>query len=124
MNIRKLMSVFVIVAFLGVAVLPVSANDTTDALVIIGPAILGVALLITLVAVVGTRSKEKQQAEIPGSTGYAARPGQPAEPAAGAVLEPRHPMPAHEGTPSTPRSSTGFAMLCPQGPAGIAVACW
>ena len=79
MHKRKFLSVLVIVAFLGATVFPVSADDGTDALLIIGPAILGVALVITLIAVIGTRSKEKPQAETPGSNAYATLPAQSAE---------------------------------------------
>jgi hypothetical protein len=124
MHIRKFMSALVIVAFLGATVLPVSADDAVDSLAIIGPAILGVALLITLVAVIGTRSKEKPQAETPGSNAYAALPAQSAETPALATAGPRHPVPAREVNPSAPRGASSFAMLCPQGSAGIAVACW
>ena len=119
---RKFLSVLVIVAFLGATVFPVSADDGTDALLIIGPAILGVALVITLIAVIGTRSKEKPQAETPGSNAYATLPAQSAESTGSA--EPRHPLPAREVNASAPRGSTGFGILCQQGTAGVSVACW
>ena len=124
MHIRKFLSVLVIVVFLGATVFPVSADDGTDALLIIGPAILGGALLITLIAVIGTRSKEKPLAETPGSNAYATLPAQSAESTGLAMAEPRHPLPAREVNASARRGSPGFTMLCQQGTREITVACW
>ncbi len=124
MHIRKFLGVLVIVTFLGATVCPVAADSGTDALFIIGPAILGTALLITLIAVVGTRSKEKTLTEAPGSQPYATLPAQSAESTDLAMAAPRHSPPAREGSVSAARSATGFGMLCRQGTGEIAVACW
>lgn len=124
MHIRKLLGVLVLVTFLGATVSPVAADGGTDALFIIGPAILGTALVITLVAVIGTRSKEKKLTEAPGSQPYATLPAPSAESADLSMTAPRHALPAREGYASAPRSSSGFGMLCRQGTGEIAVACW
>jgi hypothetical protein len=121
---RKFLSTLVIVAFLGATELHAFADDGMDSLVIIGPAIAGVALLITLVAVIGTRSKEKPLAETPGSNAYAALPAQNAESPATPTAGPRYPVPAGAVNPSASRGASSFALICPQGSAGIAVACW
>lgn len=121
---RKFLSTLVIVAFLGATGLHASADDGMDSLVIIGPAIAGVALLITLVAVIGTRSKEKPLAETPESNAYTTLPAQNAESPAIPMAEPRHPVSARAVNPSASRGASSFALICPQGSAGIAVACW
>lgn len=124
MPMRKCLSVLVLVAFLGTVACPVVADDGTDALLIIGPAILGGALLITLIAVIGTRSKEKPLAETPGGKAPASLPAQRAENTDLAMAEPRHSLSVREGHASARRPSPGFGILCQQGSGEIAVACW
>ena len=119
MHIRHTLRVLVLVIFLGATVLPAFAGDGTDALLIVGPAVLGTALVITVIAVLGTRSKEKPVVETPGSHGYAALPGSRAE-----NLLPPPDAPHHASRSRTPRGSTGFAMLCQQGSVELTVACW